>query len=45
MNVGIETVAAQFLFLGIFVSNVRYCFFAVLAKSKTKSRGELPDGT
>jgi hypothetical protein len=30
MNVGIGTVAAQFLFVdGIFVSNFRYCVFAV----------------
>jgi hypothetical protein len=29
MNVGLWAVAAQFLFLGIFVSNFRYCVFAV----------------
>jgi hypothetical protein len=29
MNVGNGTVAAQFLSLGIFVSNFRYCVFAV----------------
>jgi hypothetical protein len=33
MNVGIETEAAQFLFLGIFAPNLRYCVFAVYGKN------------
>jgi hypothetical protein len=34
MNVEIVTVAAQFYFLGIFVSNFWYCLFAVWTKIK-----------